>query len=232
MTDTPKLSIQRTASGASFSHAVDDADAKLVWRSTLPGASTYDRAAHVLRRLQAEGTTAVDLLPLALPTSWMVNAKATSHAMQRWLARPALDAWTVLLDQLDSGLSPAEWLARPANERASVTAAVTVLASGGNGASLASVSKVLALLRPQLVPLMDDAALWFALELVAEPTTADSPSAPASAFIPMLDWFAGQVIASEEQLIALAVRHDRAVLDAAQVLDRLLWIESWGHRLR
>lgn len=226
------LAITRTIHGATCTHTIEDADAKLLWRSSLPGASTYDRAAHTLRALQAQGAIAVDLLPLALPASWMVNAKATSHAMQRWLARPALDAWAALLEGLGFGLSPAEWLALPASEREAVARAVAELATGPNGASLAAVSKVLALLRPQLVPLMDDAALWFALELVPEPTTADAPSAPASAFVPMLDWFCTQVVAAESELIACAVRHDRAVLDAAQTLDRLVWIESWGYRLR
>ena len=232
MTSAPKLTITRTVHGVSGPHAIEDADSKLLWRSSLPGASTYDRAAHTLRALQAQGAAAIDLLPLALPASWMVNAKATSQAMQRWLARPAHDAWATVLDGIGFGLSPSEWLALPASEREAVAHAVAELANGAHGASLAAVSKVLALLRPQLVPLMDDAALWFALELVPEPTTADAPSAPASAFVPMLDWFCEQVVASEKELIACAVRHDRAVLDAAQALDRLVWIESWGYRLR
>jgi hypothetical protein len=232
MSIAPTLSITRTVHGTASAHSVEDADGKLLWRASLPGASTYDRAAHTLRALQAQGASAKDLLPLALPASWMVNAKATSRAMQRWLAPSSQGAWTTVLDSLGFGLSPSEWLGSPASERAAVARALGELATGEHGASVAAVSKVLALLRPQLVPLMDDAALWFALEAVPQPTTADTPSAPASAFVPMLDWFCEQVVACEKELIACAVRHDRAVLDAAQVLDRLVWVESWGHRLR
>lgn len=232
MSVAPSLAITRTMKGAVTAFAIEDPDAKLLWRGGLPGASTYDRASHALRMLQAQGAAAIDLLPLALPASWMVNAKATSHAMQRWLSPPAMEAWAVILEGIGFGLAPAEWLALPAAERDAIAGAIAALANGEHGATLAAVSKVLALLRPQIVPLMDDAALWFALEHVAEPSTADAPSAPASAFAPMIDWFAQQLIACDSALIAIAVRHDRAVLDAAQTLDRLVWVESWGHRLR
>jgi hypothetical protein len=232
MTIASTLAITRTVKGVACGSPIEDPDEKLRWRGALPGASIYDRVAHRLRALQANGAAAIDLLPVALPAIWMVNAKATSQAMQRWLAPPATNAWSAILDGIGFGLPPAGWLALPAQERDVVVRAVSELATGEQGASLAAVSKVLALLRPQIVPLMDDAALWFALEIVPEPTTADAPSAPASAFAPMLDWFAQQVIASESELIAIAVRHDRAVLDAAQTLDRLVWVESWGHRLR
>ena len=128
-------------------------------------------------------------------------------------------------------MSPEEWLAAPAELRESVSAAVTHLAGVGEGAGLAAVTKVLAALRPQLVPLMDDAALWFALESPSRPESAETPSAPSTLFLPMLDWFADAVRLSERALVAVAVRHPDAVLDAAQVLDRLLWVESWGYRL-
>ena len=226
------LVIRRTMNGATRPCTIEDVDAKLVWRNALPGASTYDRAAHALRALQAQGAAAIDLLPLAMPASWMVNAKATSQGMQRWLSPSCAAAWTAVLDGIGFELAPPEWLAMPAGKRDRIASAMGDLADGRHGATLAAVTKVLALLRPQIVPLMDDAALWYALQLVPEPTTADAPSAPPSAFAPMLDWFAQQVIESEKQLIATAVRHDRAVLDAAQVLDRVLWIESWGHRHR
>lgn len=225
------LTLTRRMNGAPTARTVEDADAKLRWRGTLAGASTYDRAAHALRVLQARGTDAFDLLPLAVPTSWMVNAKATSRAMQRWLS-PGADAWRALLDGISTDLSTEEWIALPAAERESCARAVQALATGTDGESLASVTKVLALLRPQIVPLMDDAALWFALEIVPQPTSADRPSAPASAFVPMLDWFAEHVVSCDESLIELAARHDLAVLDAAQTLDRLVWMEPWGNTLR
>ncbi|HSO35704.1 MAG TPA: hypothetical protein VLT33_24415, partial [Labilithrix sp.] len=219
----PTIALTRTMNGAPAAWTVDDAEAKLQWRAALPGASTYDRAASTLRALQASGADAFDLLPLALPASWMVNAKASSRAMQRWLSPGREDAWRVLLEAIGADLSPEDWLALPAADRAGCTHAVQALASGNDGESLAAVTKVLALLRPQIVPLMDDAALWFALELVPEPDTAERPSAPPSAFVPMLDWFAEQVISGEQPLIALASRHELATLDAAQTLDRLLW---------
>src|SRR4051794_31293566 len=107
------LTITRTIEGEARSVTIDDLDAKLVWRAGLPGASTWDRAAHTLRALQGQGVRAIDLLPLALPASWMVNAKATSHAMQRWLTPSFVDAWSVVLDEISFALSPGEWLALP-----------------------------------------------------------------------------------------------------------------------
>ena len=226
------LALTRTMNGAPATWTVAEAEEKLRWRAGLAGASTYDRAANTLRVLQAGGALAFDLLPLALPASWMVNAQATSRAMQRWLSPSRAEAWQALLEGIGADLSPEGWLALPSAEREGCARAVEALATGSDGESLAAVTKVLALLRPQIVPLMDDAALWFALELVPEPATADRPEAKASAFVPMLDWFAEQVIACEKPLIELAARHDRAILDAAQTLDRVLWMESWGEKLR
>lgn len=232
---TTSLTITRRQGGADASWAIADAPAKLDWRAGLPGASTWDRAACSMRILQAEGANAVDLLPMAMPSAWLVNSKATSRAMQRWLARPALDLWAALLEAIPFELSPEEWLASDATtSKAVCTAHVSGLveAARPEGASLVAVTKVLALLRPQIVPLMDDAAIAFALEAVPMPDTADRPTAGAEHFVPMLDWFARETIAHEKELVALAAGHTRAVLDAAQVLDRLLWMESWGEKLR
>ncbi|MBS2014777.1 MAG: hypothetical protein JST00_17950 [Deltaproteobacteria bacterium] len=228
------LTLTRRVGGTDVRHPIDDAAAKLDWRAELPGASTWDRAACSLRILQAEGANAVDLLPLAMPSSWLVNAKASSRAMQRWLARPALERWAALLEALPFELSPEEWLATGPDLREACTSHVAALAAAmpSEGTTLVAVTKVLALLRPQLVPLMDDAALAFALELVPAPESADRPTAGPEAFVPMLDWFAREALASERELVALAAGHTRAVLDGAQVLDRLLWVESWGERLR
>jgi hypothetical protein len=60
------------------------------------------------------------------------------------------------------------------------------------------------------------------------PATADAPAAGPEHVVPMLDWFAHEVRANEAALIALARRYEFAPLDAAQALDRLLWVESWG----
>jgi len=197
-------------------------------RGQLPGAFGYDRAAHLFRTLQAEGSDAVDLLPAAFPTSWMVNAKATSRTFVHWTA--AEPVWAELLSILSFDLSTDEWLTLPEAQRTAAGVAVTTL-SGMPSASLCAVTKVLALLRPQLVPLMDDAAIWFALGAVAEPKSADAPAAGPEQFLPMMDWFAAEAKRSDAALVELARTHTMAVLDAPQVLDRLLWWASWGHRL-
>lgn len=236
-----RITIRRTVNGSLLPFTIEDADDKLRWRSLLPGASTWDRAAHALRLLQSDGAGATSLVPLALPASWLVDSRASSRTMQRWLGRPSLDAWSAILEAIDQETTPEDWLALPPPRRAAVVDAVAALVDGPldgppispeDGSSLAAVTKALALLRPRLVPLMDDAALAFALELVPPPLTSERPVAPPSAFGPMLDWFSRQVIACESDLLAIASRHELAVLDAAQVLDRLLWMESWGNRLR
>lgn len=222
------LALQRAHSQA---WDIPDPAGDLAWRASLPGAFGYDQATHVLRAVQAQGTPALELLPVAFPTSWMVNAKATSRTFRAWLTPGPFAAWTALLTSLGESTSHEDWLALGPAPRAEVQAAVSELVAV-EGASLAAVTKVLALLRPQLVPLMDDAALWFALDAMPEPATADAPSAPAPLFEPMMDWFAQQSLAQEAALVEVAAAHQLAVLDVPQTLDRLLWVASWGHRLR
>ena len=98
-------------------------------------------------------------------------------------------------------------------------------------AAIAGLSKVLALLCPDTVPLMDDAAIHFALGAVARPDSADTPIAGPEHFVPMLDWFAAAVQAAGPQLRALADDYALAPLSPAQVFDRLLWFETWGWRV-
>jgi hypothetical protein len=210
---------------------VNDPIADLTFRANLPGASGYDHAAHTIRVLRGGGTPCVDLLPLALPTSWMVNAKATSQTFQAWLRPDGLALWARLFELLPSGLGVDGWEGLSPGARSDITQLLQSLVAV-KGASLAAITKVLALFRPELIPLMDDAALWWALETVPEPTTADAPSAAVENFVPMLDWFCRSVRAHEDALIALAVAHTEHVYDAPQVLDRLLWVASWGNRLR
>ena len=83
---------------------------------------------------------------------------------------------------------------------------------------------------PEGVPLMDDAALWMLLDAVPRPATADAPAGGVAQLLPMLDAFARAALTHEDHLVALARAHTAAVLDAPQVLDRLLWFESWGWR--
>jgi hypothetical protein len=207
-----------------------EADEKLAFRASLPGAFGYDQAAQVLRTLQADGYAASDLLPLAFPTSWMVNAKATSRAFRAWLVPPARAIWQALLVQLESSMSLEQWRTIDGDERDAIAANVARLSSM-EGASVSAVSKVLALLRPQLIPLMDDAAIAFAIGAVEQPSEETATAGP-EVFLPMVDWFAEQVIRAEPDLIAIAARHRQAVLDAPQVLDRLLWMDAWGERYR
>jgi hypothetical protein len=204
-----------------------EADEKLAFRASLPGAFGFDQAAHTLRSLQIDGARAIDLLPLALPTTWMVNAKATSKTFRAWLVPPARSLWDALLAQLNVSLE--EW--RTLGDERDAIATMVAQLSLVEGAGLAAVSKVLGLLRPQLVPLMDDAAVAFAIGAVDVPDEEKATAGP-EVFVPMIDWFADQVLSNEAELIELAKRHRQAVLDAPQVLDRMLWMDAWGERYR
>lgn len=218
---------RKSKDGISSVELTDGADS-LQKRGVLPGAFGYDRAAHLFRTLQAEGSDPVDLLPAAYPTSWMVNSKASSRTFVQWALME--DTWRRVFEVLKFDRSLDEWKKLGDDDRARVAADVATLASAP-GATLVSVTKVLTLLVPQLVPLMDDAAIAWAIGAVPEPTTADEPKAGAEHFLPMMDWFADETTNAETSLIALARDHELAVLDAPQVLDRLLWFESWGRKL-
>jgi hypothetical protein len=132
---------------------------------------------------------------------------------------------------LSADFAPEDWLALPDDQKARVEAQVANLVVHGN-TNLCALSKVLVLLYPQLVSLMDDAALWFALASGEEPTRADSPSASASQFVPMMNWFCHAYKLHEPALVSIAGAHKLSVLDGPQVLDRLLWQHSWGNRDR
>jgi len=214
--------------------------AKLQVRGRLPGAFGFDLAAASYREARRLGVAPVDFLPMALPGSWMVNNKVPSPVFYRWLQPHNRDLWALLLELLDGDCE--RWLARSADDRASVEAAVHSLAaqdaSARTGASggptpgtAAGLSKVLALLCPDTVPLMDDAAIHFALGTVPRPDTADTPTAGPGHFIPMLDWFATAVRVATPALTQLADDYELAPLSPAQVLDRLLWFETWGYRV-
>jgi hypothetical protein len=205
---------------------IERATEKLALRDRLPGANGWDRAAAALRGVYGAGARD-HLLALALPTSWMVNARATSRVFQRWLAPPLVDHWRTLIAQTSGG--PERWLASTELTRTAVEEAVTALAIEGQGPC--AISKALALLVPETVPLMDDAAIAFLTGAIDPPSTADDPKAPAALFVPMLDAFANAVLSCEAQLVEVARAHAQVPLDAPQVLDRLLWVDSWGHRV-
>jgi len=216
------------------------ARAKLQVRGRLPGAFGFDLAADTYRAVRRAGLPAADLVRLALPGSWMVNNKTISVVFQRWLQPGVRDIWAAVIDLL-SGDSHT-WLARTADERAELHDRLRLLAEIEKSArnlpadqpvagTACGVSKVLALLCPDTVPLMDDAALWFALDVVPRPDTAETPSATIDTFIPMLDWFARAVQSCAPQLAELAADYPLAPMSPAQILDRLLWFETWGFRV-
>ncbi|MDP9151652.1 MAG: hypothetical protein M3O36_17155, partial [Myxococcota bacterium] len=97
-----------------------------------------------------------------------------------------------------------------------------ICAIGPEPNAVEAISKVLALLVPERVPLMPAAARAFAL--------GGSASDEASAFVAMIQWFRSAVEAGRADLAAWARAHDEVPLCAAQVLDRMLWFDSEGHR--
>lgn len=200
---------------------------KLAARGSLPGAYGYDLSAHAMRMARARGVSLEVLLPAAMPASWMVNNRAPSPVFRWWLDPSQREAWVTLSGLLEGG--PEQWLSLGELQRKSAQECVLALAIQGHG--LCALSKVLACLVCESVPLMDDAMLSLCGLAVDEPATADDPRAEVSLFAPVMDWFARSVLTHEETLIALAREYVLAPLDTTQVLDRLLWIESWGWRL-
>jgi hypothetical protein len=198
---------------------------KLRARARLPGAFAFDAAAHAVARARAAGIPARELLPLALGSSWLVNSAVPSPIFRRWLTPPLEGAWTELLGALAGG--PWSWDERTKAERDAIARAVASLAVDGHGAG--AVSKVLALLVPE-VPLMPDAALWFATGSVPRPDKPDAQTAGAEAFVPMMDWFSRETASNEPDLETLAETYGGPPLTAAQTLDRLVWFESVGYR--
>lgn len=213
---------------AGGTHVIVDPLAKLLARGSLPGAYGYDLGAHAMRVSRARGVAPMTLLPCAMPGSWMVNARAPSPVFRAWLSPPRAQAWEALYELLSGGSEA--WLARGADEREAVTTLVGALCIEGHG--IAAVSKVLAYWVGESVPLMDDAMIAMALGAIDEPATADEPKAGAGLFVPVMDWFSRAVVEHERTWIQVARDYPLAPLDATQALDRLLWVESWGWRLR
>lgn len=212
------------------------ARAKLQVRGRLPGAFGFDLATATYRAARRAGIPAADLVRMALPGSWMVNNKVPSPVFYRWLQPDVRRVWDRVVDLLAGDCDA--WRARTAGERDELAAHLTTLAALDGAArsapatgTAAGLSKVLALLCPDTVPLMDDAALWFALAAVPRPDTAEAPTATTAVFLPMLDWFAAAVRRNADLLAPLAADYTLAPLSPAQLLDRLLWFETWGFRV-
>jgi hypothetical protein len=194
---------------------IERAEAKLALRAGLPGARVFDLAASSLRTARAAGVAAIDCLPLALPAAWCVNSPAPSTVLRRWALPPQRDVWLSLVEVLEEPRAGAL-------DPESVEAVLLGLrALGPEPYAVEAISKVLALLVPDHVPLMPARARAFVLGPSAE--------SDGRAFVAIVDWFAAAVRAGRPELGALAAAHEEVPLSAAQVLDRLLWFDSEGH---
>jgi hypothetical protein len=203
-----RVMIVRTARGTEW--RIEGAPRKLALRAELPGARVFDLAATALRNARALGLDAGDRLALALPASWLVNSPAVSRVLRRWALAPQRDAWIALIRAFEGG--PDAW----EGEREAVLTHVRAL--GDEEYAIEAISKVLAVLAPEVVPLMPAPARLFAL---------GHDKADVATFGAMVDWFAGAV---RDLRAPLAEIGRPFALDAAQVLDRLLWFDSEGHR--
>jgi hypothetical protein len=193
---------------------------KLGLRGGLPGAFAYDAAVRGLARARAAGVETKDLLANAFSASWLVNGGTPSPLFRKWLTPPLVDVWSGVADALASD----PWSDLEAEERTTVGSALGTLMIEGQG--VGPISKVLAALAPDAVPLMPDAALSFAIGAAQRVANADAQTAGAAAFVPMMDWFSKQVAAGSKALSEIA---SGTWLTPAQILDRLLWFDSAGY---
>lgn len=191
---------------------VQDAPRKLAQRGALPGASVFDLAAAASGRAKAAGVSLEDRLALALPASWLVNSPAVSTVLQRWAHAPQRDVWLALVELFEEE--------EPAEDDQELALALRAL--GAEPYVMEAASKVLALLVPDRVPLLPLPARVFVL--------GESRAAEASSFAAMIAWFRTATTTHAEALAAIARDHSMAPLSGPQVLDRLLWFDSEGHR--
>jgi hypothetical protein len=192
---------------------VGDPGKRLALRARLPGAFVYDRSAESLRNSKARGTPVSERLPLAFAASWLVNSPASSQVLRRWSLPPQIDVWIALVGALEGPLeSEGEWTP--------VKALIRRL--GDEPRLIESISKVLALLVPGVVPLMPGPARTFLL--------GEAAGADADTFAVIGEWFVKEARAHAAELDECASGHDEANLEGAQVLDRLLWFDSEGYR--
>ena len=201
---------------------VQGAARKLAYRAQLPGARVFDLAARSLRVARLRGVDAVDRFTLALPASWMVNSPATSPVLRRWALPPHRDTCLALIEVLEGGLE--EWSADPETPRA---LRLAIASLGSEPYVIEALSKVLALLVPEAVPLMPPPARAFVLGDAAK--DADAPDT----FARIVEWFARAALDHRADLESVAQQHAAQVgveLTGGGVLDRLLWFDSEGHK--
>lgn len=207
----PRAMIFSTLAGTEWH--VRDPEKRLALRARLPGAFVYDLSAHSLRNAKARGAPVAERLPLAFAASWLVNSPANSRVLQRWSQPPQIDVWVALVGALEGPLeSDGEWAPIKA----------LLLRLGDEPFLIEAASKVLALLVPHAVPLMPEPARKFLL--------GDAAAGDTGAFVAIGDWFVRETRAHAAELDDCASRHEPAHLEGAQVLDRLLWFDSEGHR--
>jgi hypothetical protein len=201
-------------SGATW--VLEDTIRKLSLRAGLPGARVYDLCVLAQRSAAENGMSLEHRFTLALPASWLVNSPASSVVLRRWALEPARQAWLLLAEALSE---PAHVFARGTWKD---VAAKVWPQLGTEPFMVEAASKLLALLVPARVPLMPDAARKFVL--------GGEPAPDVEAFTAMIDFFVTAVAENEEDLAAVAEHHAEVPLTPAQVLDRLLWFDSEGHR--
>jgi hypothetical protein len=189
---------------------------KLAHRGRLPGARVFDLIAASLGETKARGVAVTDRFVLALPASWLVNSPAVSTVLRRWALAPHLETCLALLEVLDDDGHERGTDA----QRDAIALAVTSL--GSEPYVIEALSKVLALLTPDRVPLMPPLARAFVLG----PRECDAPNA----FGRIVAWFEAAVIANRSELEAIAREQAEVPLGAGGVLDRLLWFDTDGHR--
>jgi hypothetical protein len=136
--------------------------------------------------------------------------------LRRWVLPPEREVWASLIDVLD------EPRAGPLDVESSDAVLAAIQALGPEAFGVEAISKVLALLVPDAVPLMPPAARLFAL--------GGSSAANAGAFVEMVNWFGKAAHEGRAELARWAHQHSEVPLSAAQVLDRLLWFDSEGYR--
>jgi hypothetical protein len=198
---------------------VVDAGIKLELRAGLPGAFVFDQAASASRNARAAGLSLADRFALSLPASWLVNSPAISPVLRRWSEAAGREAWLTMLGALEGDAS--SWRSQRTTERDAVmTQALRTL--GGEPYVIEAASKVLAVMVPDLVPLMPIGARAFVL--------GEEHAAEEASFLAMIDWFTAAAIAHSAELEAVASSHGAARISGAQVLDRVLWFDSEGHQ--
>jgi hypothetical protein len=193
-----------------------DIHRKLSQRARLPGARVYDLSADALRLARSKGVPDETLYPLALPGSWLVNSPAQSVVLRRWALEPDRHVFLDLLGLFE----PPKLGALEADVATALRDAVNAL--GKEPTLVEALSKVLALLLPHAIPLMPPLAVAFVL--------GPDVLCDADAFVAMTSWFGAAVEEHWDELSACAAAHTEVPLEAAQVLDRLLWFDSDGFK--